>query len=211
MTNSWTGIVVRPTLKLQDARHERSGNECYGRGRGTAAARGYNAELLSAPLVGKDYFFSKWSPGPWVDICEPHPSGVLCYIEVKTAVEQFPSGGAGRFRIWMPNHTRLLTHRRSHRETKGLYLYLFLVYTVKSGVEREIGKVVVPAESVDAQIDSWNRINHVTMGEVLTYTVSWRKLINSLGVSITEFTSQPTVDLTESSEPLKRARSHTDF
>jgi hypothetical protein len=209
MTNSWTGIVVRPTLKLQDVRHEWQGNECYGRGRGTAAPRGYNAELLAKSLIGEHRLFYKNAPESWFDNCVSHPSGVRCYIEVKTAITQYPSGGDGRFRIWSKHHSGLTAGAEVYDETRRLYVYLFLVYRVKSGIEREIGKVVVPAEQVDRQIDSWNFIDHDSMDDCLTWHISWRDLIRSLGVTLDEFRSQPTVDLTEGSEQLQRAQSNT--
>jgi hypothetical protein len=210
MTDHVQGIVVRPTVKLEDVREDYWGNECVGRGRETAAARGYNAELLPNALLGKRRDFHSWSPGPWVDNYVPHPSGIACYVEVKIAIKRYPSGGFGRFRIWGSHHHRLVAAAEVYEQSKRLYIYLFIVYTVESGVEREIGKVIVPAEEVDDHLGYGNRVDHVSMGDDRTHSISWKKLIDALGVSAEEFTSKETVDLTVESEPLQRARAHLD-
>lgn len=204
------GIVERPQLKLEDVREQFDGNEPNGRGRSTAAPRGYNAELLAKALLGEYALFDKWSPGPWVDNHVSSPSGVQCYVEVKTTIDQYPSGAAGRVRIWGRHHHRLVAAADVYQETSRLHLYLVVVYTVDSGVEREVGKVVVPAVWVDDHIDSWSRTDHVTMGDQQTHTVSWRVLVDALDVSLTEFTTTDTVDLTAGSDSLRRARNHAD-
>ncbi|CAM3017712.1 hypothetical protein [Halobacterium salinarum] len=210
MSDDLPGIVVRPGLKLEDVREQFDGNEPYGRGRETAAPRGYNAERLATALVSETARFEKWSPGPWVDAFVPSPSGISCYLEVKTTIDQYPSQTPGRFRIWGPHHHRLLASADVYEDTNRLHLYLFVVYTIDSGIEREIGKLVVPAIRVDDHIDTWALTDHDTMGEQLTYTISWRALLDALGVSHTAFINTDTTDLTVDSENLQRARKHTE-
>lgn len=91
MSEDSPGIVVHPSLKLEDVREQFDGNEPQGRGRETAAPRGYNAELLANAMLGEHPRFEKWSPGPWVDNYVTSQSSVSCYIEVKTAIDQYPS------------------------------------------------------------------------------------------------------------------------
>jgi len=210
MSEDSPGIVVHPSLKLEDVREQFDGNKPQGRGRETAAPRGYNAELLANAMLGEHPRFEKWSPGPWVDNYVTSQSGVNCYIEVKTTIDQYPSQAAGRFRIWGPHHHRLLASADVYEDTSRLHLYLFVVYTIESGIEREIGKVVVPAVNVDRHIDTWSLTDHDTMGEQLTYTISWRALLNALGVSLAEFTNSDTIDLTADSDRLQDARKHTN-
>jgi len=131
MSEDPSGIVVRPTLKLEDIREVSGGHEPHGRGRETAALRGYNAELLADALLGDSESFRKWSPGPWADNYVSTQSGINCCIEVKTTIDQYPSQAAGRFRIWAPHHNQLLADADEFSNTKQLTLYLFVVYPQK--------------------------------------------------------------------------------
>jgi len=45
------------------------------------------------------------------------------------------------------------------------YLYFFVVYTVEDSIEREVGKLVTTAGTVDDVIDEWTLRNHDSMGE----------------------------------------------
>lgn len=210
MSDDSPGIVVRPGLTLEDVREHYAGHEPHGRGRETAAPRGYNAERLSNALLDEYAKYTPWSPGPWVDHVATTPSGVRCYVEVKTTIDQYPSQTHGRFQIWATHHYRLLGGADVYEATRRLHLYLFVVYTIEAGIEREVGKVLVPAVRVEDQIDTWSKTDHVTMGEDLIHTVSWRALIDALDVSPAEFRSTDTVDLTAGTASLECARSHTD-
>jgi hypothetical protein len=176
-------------------------NTCRGRGRETASGRGYNAERLAHAVFHQtDYFFSV-STDSWHDDLVTAPDDIVYWIEVKSCVDRYQTatgeeGRYGQFRIWWPHHHRLLfRHDTTSNDIRGVYF--FVVYTVESGIEKEIGKLVAPVQMVDDVLDKWSSGNHVTMGEKKNRQISWRLLLKKLGVSRERFENELIIDLTD--------------
>lgn len=111
-------------------------------------------------------------------------------------MRRYPSGPYGRFRLWKHHHEEFVSTARSwNLETR--FLYFFCVYTIANGGEREVGKLVVPAERVDEVLNSWTARDHPTMGESHARDISWHQLLKRLGVPKTMFEEQPIIDLTD--------------
>lgn len=189
-----TGLINRPEVTLEDVRGDIP--TCSGRGKDTASVRGYNTERLANAIFGTVAKFRTYSKHPWYDTFAVGSQDLNIYIESKSCVYRYPSGPYGRFRIWKHYHEEFVSTARS-RFSNSPYLYFFCVYTVENGGEREIGKLVVPAERIDAILDSWTSRDHPTMGDQKARDISWHQLLKRLGVPKTAFTEQPIIDLTE--------------
>jgi hypothetical protein len=183
-------------MKLEDVRRGVNANNCEGRGRSTASGRGYNAERLANAIFDESDFIFRWSPEPYADA---FISGETCYyLEAKSCVTRYRSstqklGRYGQFRIWKPHHDRLLDSWNSLREP----VYFFVVYSVVDGIEKEVGKLIAPAEMVDDVLDNWILEDHVTMGEQRCRQISWHLLLKRLGVSKERFKAEDIIDLTD--------------
>ena len=192
-----TPTVVNPEMKLEDVRSGVNANTCEGRGRSTASGRGYNAERLANAIFEKSDIIFRWSPEPYVDA---FASGEISYdIEVKSCVVRYQNsskklGRYGQFRIWKPHHDRLL-HNGQYSLTESIYL--FVVYSVVDGIEKEVGKLIAPAEMIDDALDNWILEDHVTMGEQKTRQISWHLLLKRLGVPKDRFKNEHLIDLTD--------------
>jgi len=187
-------LAIRPELRLEVVRESFSGNQCNGRGQETASGRGYNVERLARAVFNESKAFFVTSCGHFDHFC-PREEDVCFQIECKSCVFRYPSGGYGRFRIWRHHHEE---HSEQWSDFEGVEsLYFFVVYTVKNDVERELGKLVVPAVEVDNLLDSWTEVDHPTMGQAERRDLSWNMLLQKLGVSHEEFKTKDIVNLTK--------------
>jgi hypothetical protein len=191
--------IANPELRLEDVRGNRHANICHGRGRKTAAARGYNAELLANAVLGSYGRFLRYSDRPWVDTFVEADMDYSWYdVEVKSCVDRYQKqngdqGRYGMFRIWKPHHDELLEATGSSRIGK---IYFFIVYTVDDGIEKEVGKLIAPVRLVDSVLDNWSTQEHATMGVKKTRQISWRLLLKRLNVSKQRFEDTHIIDLT---------------
>lgn len=195
--DSEESIVVDPGFKLEDCRSKFGANTPEGRGPGTASGRGYNTERLVNAVFGNDMISATWSADSHYDTFvadEPHNHRV----EAKCCVDQYPSGGSGRFRIWGDNHTAFLSASRDWERKTVSYLYFFAVYTIDSGREKELGKLIATVAQVDEVLDheSWCEQDHETMGTQPVKDLSWTSLLTRLNVSEDRFRNADIVDLT---------------
>ncbi|WP_141212717.1 hypothetical protein [Halorubrum sp. Ea8] len=190
--------VVNPEIRLEDVREVAEANSCEGRGRSTASGRGYNAERLANAVFNESGLMYRWSVKSYVDA---YIGGeVAYYIEVKSCVNRYQSstedlGRYGQFRIWKPHHERLMSADSLFDSKKSIYF--FVVYSVVDGIEKEVGKLIAPVDTVDDALDNWSSENHVTMGEEKNRRISWYLLLKRLGVSTDRFKTEPIIDLTD--------------
>lgn len=195
MTEIFKTIVQYPEKKLEDVRESLTGNKCSGRGRETAAGRGYNTERLAGAVLATDGVFLSDSHENWYDTYAPGEN-TSSRIECKSCVYRYPSGAYGRFRIWRHHHLAFVADSEQFRSENRLWLYFFVVYEINDGIESEVGKVVAPVGLVDEAIDNWRKRDHPTMGEQRARDISWHLLLNRLGVSEDRLRAEATVDLT---------------
>jgi len=194
-TTDSTGTVLQsPEIRLEDVRKEWQANRCYGRGRETAAGRGYNTELLANAVLDPETLFLAFSQERWYDAFVTQEEERYCKVECKSCVNRYPSGAYGRFRIWRDHH-RSLVEVANNQMDNTLYLYFFLVYTVEDAVEKEIGKAVAPVTIVDDILDGWTSREHVTMGTRDVRDISWRELLDRLDVSCSRFKAQDAIEI----------------
>lgn len=192
-----TPTVVNPEMKLEDVRAGAKANTCEGRGRSTASGRGYNAERLANFVFDESDIIFRCSIEPHIDA---FVSGEISYdIEVKSCVTRYQTsskklGRYGQFRIWKPHHDELL-YNTPYNSTESIYF--FVVYSVVGGIEKEVGKLIAPAEMVDDALDNWILEDHVTMGKQKTRQISWHLLLKRLGVSTERFKDEHIIDLTD--------------
>ncbi|MDB2286814.1 hypothetical protein PM038_16435 [Halorubrum ezzemoulense] len=189
--------VINPEMKLEDVRNGVNANTCEGHGRSTASGRGYNAERLVNAIFDESGTAFRGAIDSHIDTYVP---GEIGYdIEVKSCVARYQnntneSGRYGQFRIWKHHHDELLAESSEYDSIRPVYF--FVVYSVIYGIEKEVGKLLVPAEVVDGALDNWSLENHVTMGEQKTRQISWHLLLRRLGVSADRFKSEDIIDLT---------------
>ena len=194
---SSTPAVVNPEMKLEDVRRGVNANTCEGRGRSTASGRGYNAERLANSIFNEYSIIFRCSIKPHVDA---YISGEISYaVEVKSCVVRYQTssdklGRYGQFRIWKPHHDELL-YNTPYSSLESIYL--FVVYSVVDGIEKEVGKLIAPVEMVDDVLDNWILEDHVTMGEQENRQISWHLLLKRLGVSKERFKNEHIIDLTD--------------
>lgn len=189
-----TDLVVQSNVTLEDVKSE-SIPTCSGRGRETAAVRGYNAERLAHSVFDPSCFYFSISSQPWYDTYASGGGGVSLQIESKSCVSRYPSGPYGRFRIWKHHHDKLI---KKHNSTEIFRrLYFFVVYTTTPETVKEVGKLVAPPVQVDEALDKWTVRDHPTMGERQARDISWNLLLKRLGVPKSVFQELPIVDLTE--------------
>lgn len=196
MTEPPENILNNPDIRLEDVRETWSGNECTGRGRATAAGRGYNSERLANAVLSLRCWFTVSSDEDWFDTFTKIDDEWSAHVECKSCVNRFPSGSHGRFRIWKHNHDQLF-ETAEEWPCGTLFLYFFVLYTVDDdGVEKEVGKLVAPVELVDEALDGWRVIDHHTMGTRQVRDISWRLLFNRLGISRGRLETEDAIDLT---------------
>lgn len=194
-----TNLVEKPNLTLEE--FEASDRfdfltSCTGRGRETAAVRGYNIEKFATTVFSEEFKYFTSSSESWYDTFTTGSHDVGLRIESKSCVYRYPSGPYGRFRIWGKHHDTINDEsQRSLIDTQ--YVYFFLVYKSTSEGVREVGKLVAPVEKVDKVLDKWVTRDHPTMGESRVQDISWYQLLKRLEVSKSIFRDQPIVDLTD--------------
>jgi len=190
--------VINPEMKLEDVRYTVNANTCDGYGRSTASGRGYNAERLVNAIFHESGRAFRGSIESHVDAYVP---GEIAYdVEAKSCVARYQSstsepGRYGQFRIWKQHHDELLAETSEYDSIRGVYF--FVVYSVRYGIEEEVGKLLVPAEVVDDVLDNWSSEEHVTMGKQKTRQISWHLLLKRLGVSTDRFKSEDIINLTD--------------
>lgn len=191
-------VVENPDLKLEDVRDQWNSNTYTGRGTETAAGRGYNAERLAKAVLDEDgYFFLSGVKDSWFDTFVIGDQNHI-RVECKSCVNRYPCGPYGNFRIWQKNHTRMVQEAENDLDSRP-YLYFFVVYDVENGIEKEVGKLVVPLQEIDQILDSWSTRDHPSMGEEQARDISWNLLLKRLGISRETFRDENTLDLTTSS------------
>ena len=192
--------VPNPEFKLEHVRVRHNTNTCDGRGRETASSRGYNAEKLAALVMHPMELCLVVSFDPWYDDYTSTNEELSYQTEVKSCVDRYETesgeeGGYGQFRIWKHHHERLLEEHKELAEFGQEAMYFFVVYTIESGIEKEVGKLVAPIEMIDEALDTWSTANHVTMGEQKNRRISWRLLLKKLGVSRERFENEDIINL----------------
>ncbi|WP_277542885.1 hypothetical protein [Haloarcula laminariae] len=188
-------IVQHPEKKLEDVRDVWDGNECDGRGRSTAAGRGYNTERLAGAVLDTEGDFFSYTSEDWYDTFASSKD-MYTHAECKSCVNRYPSGAYGRFRIWRHHHETLVAKATQSTE-QNCYPYFLVVYDIQDDVEREVGKVVAPVSLVDQALDKWRQQTHGTMGTQQVRDISWHLLLKRLGVSEQRLRAESTVDLTQ--------------
>ena len=189
-------LIRNPELRLEDVRNALSGTVCSGRGSEAAAARGYNTERLAAAVFSPNGLFLTHKHKPWFDTRSLTKSLHKLTIECKCCIDRYPSGGYGQFRIWQHSHA-LLT-RADVLRTRERCFYFFCVYTLDNDqFAKEIGKLVVKSHIVDKVIINWSHIEHPTMGSQHVRDISWRLLLDRLGVSVDQFREEDLILITE--------------
>ena len=190
-------FLVNPELKLEDCRRAWGANHPEGRGSGTASGRGYNAERLASAVFEEKVSFRAYSEDSYYDSFNWTEERYY-RVEVKCCVERYPSGGAGRFRIWEHNHTRILEASNDWRLDASYFLYVFIVYTVVDEIEKEVGKLIATVDQIEAVVDrvEWPLRDHTTMGEKQAKDLSWTALLDRLDVSEERFREADAVDVT---------------
>jgi hypothetical protein len=189
-----TKLIESPTVSLEDV----TGNvpTCDGRGRSTAAVRGYNSERLAYAVFDSSSIFIAVSSHPFYDTYAKGDQDVSVRVECKSCVHRYPKGQYGRFRIWKTHHDKFQETAETWHEDEAKFLYLFVVYTVEDEKPREVGKLTAPVATIDAVLDKWRSQDHPTMGTQPARDISWHLLLKRLGVPKETFVDQPIVDLT---------------
>lgn len=190
-------MIHNPQVKLEHVHRSRRGNTCHGRGHETAASRGYNAERLAGAVLDENPMFILTPAGSYYDnYAIPEAHGPGRQVESKSCVQQYPSGGYGRFRFWKRNHNKLMRVDEEWTNSHQRVVYFFVVYTIESGIPQEVGKLVALPESIDQLLDSWSLRDHKSMGLAYARDVSWRALLRRLDVSRERFKREDAIDLT---------------
>lgn len=179
--------VANPDLMLEDVRSAYRANRCSGRGSSTAAARGYNIERLATAVFDVDGFFMRY-PGDktCIDTTGFSDNHHEVNIESKGAVNRYPSGGYGEFRIWWSNHVDLFIESIDYSPKR--YIYFFVTYAVDgNGYAKEVGKLSVDVEIMDDLLTNWRWVDHTSMSKARVRDISWHLLLSRLGVSVDRF------------------------
>lgn len=193
--SSEQSVLTHPYVKLESVRDVDTGICRDGRGRETAAGRGYNAERLASVVLGPNRRYTRITSEPWYDNYIYRSEKPSLRVETKCCTYRYPSGGYGRFRIWKHHHDTL-AEWANRLDASTNYFYFFVVYKILCGLEVEIGKLVASVAQVDEVLDTWNCRDHDTMGEARSRDISWRLLLKKLGVSRERFEDEPAIDIT---------------
>lgn len=195
-----TNLVVRPEMTLEYVQSKakyREFSTCSGRGKETAAVRGYNVERLAGAIFDFVAAPRGQSRKPWYDAFTMGDHDVALRIESKSCIYRYPSGSYGRFKIWKHHHDKIVEKAEERTRPKNRYIYFFLVYDIVEGITEEVGKLAVPVRQIDDVLDRWTVRDHPTMGERRARDISWNLLLKRLGVPKSVFREQPIVDLTD--------------
>jgi len=201
-TNDSEPLIRNPGVKLEYVRFWEPGNDCVGRGKKAASARGYNAERLAHASLHDYKPWSPYSNDPCYDTEAFTTDDSLVRVEIKSCINRYPSGQYGRFRIWKRNHNALIDNINDFYDDNSFAVYYFIVYRIEVGHELEVGKMTVPLEMIDSLIDSWSVIDHSTMGKCMYKDISWNHLLTQLDISREEFKSADAIDLTSGKQIL---------
>jgi len=200
-TNDSEPLIRHPGVKLEYVRYWDPGNDCDGRGKKAASARGYNAERLAHASLHERKPWTPYSDDSCYDTIAVTTDDALVRVEIKSCINRYPSGQYGRFRIWKRNHDALIDKMDDY-VPESFAVYYFVVYRIEAGHELEVGKMTVPLEVVDSLIDSWSVIDHSTMGKCKYKDTSWNHLLTQLDISREEFKSADAIDLTSGKQIL---------
>ena len=185
---------------LEDVRSVRGANHCNGRGSSTAAARGYNIERLATAVFDVGGFFMRF-PGEktCIDTTALHDNHHQVSIESKGAVNRYPSGGYGEFRIWRSNHKHLWIESIDYSPKR--HIYFFVTYGVDgNGYAKEVGKLSVDVEIMDDLLTNWRWVDHTSMSHTRVRDISWHLLLTRLGVSVDRFRDNNMMVVTSESD-----------
>lgn len=194
-------LIQHPGIKLEYVRFWEPGNDCVGRGKKAASARGYNAERLAHASLHDYKPRTPYSDDSCYDTVAISTDDSLVRVEIKSCINRYPSGQYGRFRIWKRNHDALID-KMDDNVDESFAVYYFVVYRIEVGHELEVGKMTVPLKVVDPLIDSWSVIDHSTMGKCKYKDISWTSLLTKLDISREEFKSADAIDLTSGKQIL---------
>lgn len=190
-------VVSDASVRLEDCRGKYDANKTQGRGPGTAAGRGYNAERLVTEVLRGNKEYTRWSEEPWCDNFT-YDSGEFYRVEAKSCVEQYPSGGPGRFRFWGHNHAEFRSAAEWWPGDRMYFLYFFVVYTIENGKEKEVGKLIATVAQMNEILnpERWPEREHETMETQPAKDLSWTCLLHRINVSEQEFRNAEIIDLT---------------
>lgn len=191
--------VANPDAMLEEIRSVSGVNHCIGRGSSTAAARGYNIERLATAVLDVGGHFIRY-PGEktCIDTTVLDDNYDRVSIESKGAVNRYPSGGYGEFRIWRQNHKRLCIDSMEHSERS--HIYFFVTYAVDdNGYAKEVGKLSVDVEIMDDLLTNWRWVDHTSMSFTRVRDISWHLLLSRLGVSVDRFRENSMIVVTSES------------
>jgi hypothetical protein len=146
---------------------------------------------------------------PWEPVTEAR------YIEVKSCLQQYESGSPGRFTILKRNHDLL---RKTHSwDPAGRGEYQFVVVSPvesRGDSETEVtvtrNKVRVSPHVVDEVLSErglWREEQHGTLGNIITASISWKKLLRALEIPIDGFLAgYPNIPFSDDSSQGKQVR-----
>lgn len=193
-TDDTEPLIQHPDIKLEYVRYWEPGNNCDGRGKKSASARGYNAERLAHASLNECIPWIPYSDDSCYDTIALTDDS-LAWVETKSCINRYPSGQYGRFRIWKRNHNALID-KVNYYSSDPFAVYYFVVYRIEHGLDKEVGKMIVLLDAIDSLIDSWSVIDHSTMGKCMYKDISWNHLLTQLDISRDEFKSADAIDLT---------------
>lgn len=178
-------------------------NNPTGRGRETAAGRGYDFERV----ISKINHGTRVS-APWFDVQWERNTGRHYLSECKACISEYKNGQTGRFRLWKKHHEKLVGARNHYPSTSTHYH--FVIYTICDGHVREIGKFRVSSIIIESLIDNWYLEDHDSMGLEYTTQLSWTYLVSALDLDIGAFRRDEVVTATVEKDQIDRLRSQVD-
>jgi hypothetical protein len=193
----------RKNYRFEDLSAEDANNP-RGRGRETAAPRGYDFERLISKINDGTRVSAPWFDVQWGTYTHRH-----CLSECKVCISEYDNGQTGRFRLWQKHHEKLLGAPNHYPNTFARYS--FVIYTICEGRLREIGKIRVPPVIIESLVDNWHQEHHDTMGLEYTTQLSWTHLVSALDLDIGAFRRNEVVIATIESDQIDRLQSQVDY
>jgi hypothetical protein len=183
-------------LSVEDA------NSPTGRGRETAAPRGYDAERVARIIDDGERVSASW-----FDV--QYDNWYHNLLECKTCISEYKNGQTGRFKLWKKHHEKLLGASNQYPDTFSNYQ--FLIYTIFDDSVREVGKLRVCPIVIEALIDDWHQEHHETMGVAYAKQLSWTRLLSALELDIEVLRQNEVVRANIKSDQVDRLQSQVDY